>query len=288
MSGRRYGFIGLGAMGRPMAENLAAAGHDLVVFDIAGTKERAPSDATIGRDVADIAKSADTVFLSLPDGAISAAAAREICAAKACRVSVAIDLSTVGIAAARAIHAIYGAGGIAYIDAPVSGGHAGAKAGTLSIMWGGPGDILDQHRTVLQAISKNLFHMGDMPGQGQAVKLLNNFLSATALAATSEAIAFGLSHGLDMTKMLDVLNASTGQNQATSDKFPRRIVTGTFDAGFSTALMAKDLALYLESVADIGAPSDIGKLMHDLWQAADRALPNSDFTRIYQHVTGRT
>ncbi|MCZ6764344.1 MAG: NAD-binding protein, partial [Alphaproteobacteria bacterium] len=145
--------------------------------------------------------------------------------------------------------------------------------------------ILERHRSALDAVSGNVFHMGDRAGQGQAMKLLNNFLSATALAATSEAIAFGLEHGLDMTDMLDVLNVSTGRNTATSDKFPKRVVTGSFDAGFRTSLMAKDLVLYFESVVDTRAPDKIGRVVHDLWQKVDESLPGSDFTQIYQHVT---
>lgn len=283
----RYGFIGLGAMGAPIAGNLVAAGEDVIVFDIAGTEERAPADATIARDLPHIAKTADCIFLSLPDGAASATVADDLSAVGNPIVTVVIDLSTVGIAAAQAINATYTTAGIAHIDAPVSGGQAGAKAATLSIMWGGPTDVLFRHRPALAAISKHVFHVGDEPGQGQAMKLLNNYLSAAAMAATSEAITFGVSRGLDMSTMLKVLNASTGQNQATSDKFPKRIATGTFDAGFRTELMTKDLSLYVESVAETDAPSAIVGPLYELWRAADSALPGSDFTQIYQYVSGQ-
>ncbi len=283
-----YGFIGLGAMGAPMAANLVTAGHQVIAFDIAGTAPRAPAGAQIADDLAAVVQSADCLFLSLPDGAASAAVATAISALPDRSVSVVIDLSTVGIAAAQSINAVYAGAGIVHIDAPVSGGQAGAKAATLTIMWGGPAEPLERHRPALGAMSKNVFHVGDVPGQGQAMKLLNNFLSATALAATSEAIVFGLGRGLDMTTMLDVLNVSTGQNQATSDKFPKRVATGTFDAGFRTALMAKDLALYMDGVSESDAPSTIAGPLFDLWQATDAALPDSDFTQIFQYVSGQS
>jgi 3-hydroxyisobutyrate dehydrogenase-like beta-hydroxyacid dehydrogenase len=287
MTETKYGFVGLGAMGAAMAQNLTKAGNDLIVFDIAGTKERAPEPSQIGTSLQNIAQEAKLIYLSLPDGSVSETAARDICATDGRRATTIVDFSTVGVTKSQSIHALCAAHEIDYIDAPVSGGQAGAKAGTLTIIWGGPQEILDQHRSALSSMAKNIFHVGNSAGQGQAMKLLINFLSATALAATSEAISFGLGHGLDMATMLEVLNVSTGQNQATSDKFPKRVLTGTFDAGFRTALMAKDLALYFESVVETDAPRRISQPIHDLWQSADKALPESDFTQIYEFVTAR-
>ena len=147
--------------------------------------------------------------------------------------------------------------------------------------------MLDAHRPVLDAIAGNVFHVGTRAGQGQAMKLLNNFLSATALAATSEAIAFGVAEGLDMSVMLDVLNVSTGRNSATADKFPNRIMTGSYDAGFHTRLMAKDVRLFLDSVARTGTAAAVAESVSDVWQRADAAMPGSDFTQIWQFVSDR-
>ncbi len=142
---------------------------------------------------------------------------------------------------------------------------------------------------MLEGFTGNVFHVGVEPGQGQAMKLLNNFLSGTAMAATSEAIAFGDSQGLDLATMLDVVNVSTGVNSATRDKFPQRILTGSFDAGFKTALLAKDVTLYLDNARAAGAPHDLGAVVAALWQACDRALPDSDFTRVFEYLReGRT
>ena len=118
------------------------------------------------------------------------------------------------------------------------------------------------------------------------MKLLNNFLSATAMAATSEAVAFGLSHGLDMKTLLDVVNASTGRNTATADKFPNRILTGTYDAGFKTKLLTKDVGLFLDNAKAAGTPTAVAETVAGLWRRCDEALPDSDFTRIYEFIRG--
>ncbi len=166
----------------------------------------------------------------------------------------------------------------------MSGGQAGARAGTITLMWAGPGAELARHSEVLGSFCGHPFHVGDEPGQGQALKIINNFLSGTAMAATSEAVLYGLSQGLDMQTMLEVINVSTGANSATRDKFPRRILTGTFDAGFKTALLAKDLQLYLDNARAAGAPDTVGGAVAGLWRRCDAALPDSDFTRIYEFI----
>ena len=161
----------------------------------------------------------------------------------------------------------------------MSGGVAGARAGTISLMFGGPAEVLEAHRSILDAFAGNVFHVGERAGQGQAMKLLNNFLSATALAATSEALAFGEANGLTLPVMLDVLNVSTGRNSATVDKFPNRVLTGTYDAGFHTALMAKDLRLYVEMVARSDTAMEVGSAVSTVWQAADASMPGQRLHR---------
>lgn len=282
MSG--YGMIGLGAMGAPFAANLARAGLPVAGFDAAGSEARAPEGVTPLDSVAALAAKCETAFLSLPDGNVCRAVAREIVDAPGRTLRAVIDLSTIGPSAAEEIAAELSAAGIAYADAPVSGGRAGAVAGTITVIWAGDEAMLEAHRPALDAIAGNVFHVGTRPGQGQAMKLLNNFLSATAMAATTEAIRFGLAAGLDMRVMCDVLNVSTGRNSATADKFPNRIATGTFDAGFATALMAKDMRLYHAAAEEAGAPNRVGTLIDALWQAADQAMPDSDFTRIYDYL----
>ena len=284
MNGIALGFIGLGQMGGPMAANIARGGFGLSVFDKAGTAERAPEGTAAAASVEDVAARADTVFLSLPDGPVSIAVARQIAAAEARRATVVVDLSTIGPGAAREAAEILSAAGLTYIDAPVSGGQAGARAATITVMWAGPGEELERHQDVLLSFCRNPFHVGEAPGQGQALKIINNFLSGTAMAATSEAVLYGLAQGLDMETMLEVINVSTGANSATRDKFPNRVVTGSFDAGFKTKLLAKDIRLYLDNARAAEVSVTLGSAVSDVWTRCDEALPDSDFTRVYQFI----
>ena len=278
------GFVGLGQMGGPMAANIAKSGAEIIVYDKAGTSERAPEGAKLANSFADVLSAADTVFLSVPDGPVSIALAKEIAETDGRRAQVIVDLSTIGPEAAREADGILKAAGVTYIDAPVSGGQAGARAGTITVMWGGPKVVMDAHTDVLASFSKNAFHCGETPGQGQSVKVLNNFLSAIAMTATSEAVLYGLSQGVDMKTILDVVNVSTGQNTATIDKFPKRIMTESFDAGFKTKLLTKDVNLFLKNAKAAGTPLTLAATLAAIWNGCDATLPDSDFTRIYEFV----
>jgi 3-hydroxyisobutyrate dehydrogenase len=278
------GFVGLGNMGSVLAGNLVGTGHDVVCHDVAGP-ERSPAGAASADDVAELAGRADIVVLSLPDGTVSEQVAKEIAAAER-RVTSVVDTSTIGVAAAQAIDGFLREAGVGYVDAPVSGGVAGARARTLSVMYAGPDAACRAVEPVLAGLSDRRRRVGDRAGMAQALKLANNFLSATALAATSEAIAFGLSVGLDMATMIEVIDGSSGQSAATSDKFPNHVLTGRYGAGFANSLMAKDLQLYLGAVEAQGAPSVLGRVTESVWDRFAREEPGADFTRIYPFVAG--
>ena len=280
------GFVGLGNMGHALASNLVASGFDVVTHDIAGA-DRNPDGATYAVDPATIAEMAAVVVLSLPDGRVSETVARSMAQAPSRRLTHVVDTSTVGLDAARAISALLSDAGIGHVDAPVSGGPAGARARTLTVMYSGAPAACAAVEPVLRGLSDRRFHVGDEAGMGQAVKLANNFLSATALAATSEAVAFGTSAGVDMATMLDVLNASSGRSAATADKFVDHVLTGTFASGFANTLMAKDVTLYLEATLSEGAPATIGQATADIWQQFADAQPDVDFTRIYEFAKQR-
>ena len=287
MAEERVGVIGLGAMGGPIAARLAAAGHALVGVDTAGSAERLPPGAVAANSTAEVVRRAGVVFLSLPDGAAVSLVAREIAGAGPPAGRLVVDLSTIGIAVAEAVARSLAAAGIAFLDAPVSGGVQGARAGSLAVMAAGARESFERARPILAAFAKNVFHVGERPGQGQAMKLLNNFLSATAMAATSEAVTFGEAHGLDLALMISVLNASTGRNTATSDKFPKRVLSGSYDAGFKAALMAKDVRLYHEAVREAGTSSTVGGSVAAVLERFGRATPEADFTRLYPFMRGR-
>lgn len=278
------GFVGLGNMGRPISANLVAAGHELLVYDAAGTVERAPEGARCAASVAEVAAEAEPVFLSLPDGPIVLSVCEEIVAAEPRATRTVVDLSTVGIAAAEEAVRRLGAVGIDYVDSPVSGGVQGAREGTLAVMSSGAPEVLERVGPLLEPIGANRFVVGSEAGQAQAMKLLNNFLSAVATLATSEAIRFGERRGLDARLMLDVLNASSGRNRATEDKFPRCVLTGTFDNGFTAKLLAKDVGLYYHAAREIESPASVAETVSRAWEAMAAESPDADTTRMYEFV----
>jgi 3-hydroxyisobutyrate dehydrogenase-like beta-hydroxyacid dehydrogenase len=281
----RVGFVGLGNMGSVLASNLAKSGFEVIAHDAAGP-QRAPEPLRYAGTLGEVARYAEVVVLSLPDGAASEQVAREIASCAERRATHVIDTSTIGVKSARAIDELLGAARIAYVDAPVSGGVAGARARTLAVMYAGSNAACARAMPVLEGLSDRRYRVGERAGLAQAMKLANNFLSASALAATSEAVAFGLSEGLELATMLEVLNGSSGQSAATSDKFPNQVLTGRYASGFSNALMAKDLRLYLRAAEERGAPAEIGALTTAIWERFAKAEPGADFTRIYPFVAG--
>jgi 3-hydroxyisobutyrate dehydrogenase len=279
------GVVGLGNMGSALATNLVGSGREVVANDVAGP-ERCPAGAAFVDSLPRLADCAEVVVLSLPDGAASEQVANAIVAAPERTVTHVVDTSTIGVAAAQAIDELLGTAGVGYVDAPVSGGVAGARARTLSIMYAGADAACAAVEGVLTGLSDRRRRVGDRPGMAQALKLANNFLSATALAATSEAIAFGLSLGLDMATMVEVIDASSGQSAATRDKFPQHVLTGRYSAGFTNSLMAKDLRLYVGAAEAQGVPTVFGGVTESIWEQFARVEPGSDFTRIYPFVAG--
>jgi 3-hydroxyisobutyrate dehydrogenase len=279
------GFVGLGNMGSALAENLVRAGHNLTTFDIAGSA-RNPKGATFVDDLASLVARVHVLVLSLPDGATSAGVARELVDAPDLQVKIVIDTSTTGIEAAQTADTLLSAHSINYIDAPVSGGPAGARARTLTVMYAGDPAACEAAEAVLVGLSDRRCCVGTRAGMGQALKLANNFLSATALIATSEAIAFGTAVGLDMATMLEVFNASSGQSAASQDKFVNHVLTGRYASGFANTLMSKDVQLYLGAARAQGSPIAIGEVTADVWRRFASAEPGVDFTRIYPFATG--
>jgi 3-hydroxyisobutyrate dehydrogenase-like beta-hydroxyacid dehydrogenase len=278
------GFIGLGRMGGPMSSRLVAAGYPVVGFDAAGTSGRLPDAASAAGSSADVASRVDITFLSVPDGSASRAVCAEIAAAPVRAIRLVVDLSTIGIAAARSCATLLDAAGVEYVDAPVSGGVSGAASGSLAMMVGCPAARFQELDPILAVLARHRFRVGDTPGQGQAIKLLNNYVSAAALAATCEAVVFGERLGLDLQTMTDVLNVSTGRSTASEDKLPRSIVPRTYDYGFAGALMAKDVSLYLENATKAEVPHELATAVAALWQRFVAAHPAADFTFLHRYL----
>jgi len=283
------GFVGLGNMGQPIASRLADAGHDLVVFDTVADRIAPFVDrgATAAGDLVDVANQAETIFMSLPvPEVVRTVAVGESGLVHGSKMKLCVDLSTTGSRVARIVGDGLNAAGRLLLDSPVSGGTAGAAAGTLAVMVSGPLAEYERVKPALDVIG-NVFFVGEKQGLGQTMKLINNVLSATAMAMTSEALVLGAKAGLEPQTMLDVVNAGSGQNTATSDKFPRRILPRKFDSGFSTGLMHKDVVLFLEEAAQFGVPTWVGQAVHQMWQFAEmQDGPDADFTTIVKHAEG--
>ena len=277
------GFIGLGNMGFPMARRLIQENHDVIAFDTrsAALERVVALGARAASSPKDVANRAETVMASLPAPAASIEVATgDAGVIEGSRIKRYVDLSTVGSQTAVRIHDRLAEREIVAIDSPVSGGVSGAEKGSLAIMVSGPRAEFDVVRTVLEAIGRPLY-VGEKPGSAQTMKLANNILAANVLVATAEVIVMGVKSGLDAGVMIDVLNAGSGATSASRDKFPRAILPRTFDYGFATGLMVKDVRLYLDEAKALGVPTDVAETIAALWETAarDQGL-DSDFTAV--------
>jgi 3-hydroxyisobutyrate dehydrogenase-like beta-hydroxyacid dehydrogenase len=284
------GFIGLGNMGGPMARRLIEAGHKLVVYD---TRNDAVAPllalgAQLASSPADVADRVETVLASLPSLPISKKVALgEGGVIEGKRVRRLVDLSTTGSRVAAEICAELAKKNIVQIDSPVSGGVGGANKGTLAVMVSGPQADIDVVKDALAVLGK-VFVIGHKPGMAQTMKLANNFLSATAMAATSEAVVMGVKAGLDPKIMIDVINAGSGRNTASDGKFPQTILPRTFNYGFATALMLKDVRLCVEEARSLGVPDEVMSAVLDQWEITNTEFGgDSDFTAIVQMIERR-
>ena len=283
------GFIGLGNMGYPMARRLIEAGHRLVVFDTSGQmiSRLTALGATATLSPRDVADRVETVLASLPTPDIVLAVAtgpEGVAGGK--KVRRFVDLSTTGSRMAKRIADALKPHNIVQIDSPVSGGVGGAEKGTLAVMVAGPRAEYDLLRPVLAVFGK-VFFIGEQPGMGQTMKLANNMLSATAMAASSEAMVFGVKAGLDPSVMVEVINAGSGANTAIRDKFPRAIIPGTFDYGFSNGLMYKDLKLCMEEAEAMAVPMWVGSAVRQMFAlSTSEHGADTDFTTIVKCVEG--
>lgn len=268
--GGTIGFVGVGRMGGPMALRLLDAGYRLIVHD-AKAAAMAPllAKGAVGAATpAAVADQAEIVLLSLPRPqtvrTVVLGAAGLI---EGGRVDTVVDLSTTGPRVAMEVAGGLAAKGANLVDAPVSGGPAGAVAGSLAVMVSGPAAAVARARPILEVFGR-VFIVGDRAGMGQTMKLSNNLLSATALAATSEALVMGVKAGLDPAVMIDVINAGSGRNSATQDKFPRCVLPRRFDFGFTAELLHKDVGLCLDEGEALGVPMPVGSVVRQLLAVA--------------------
>jgi 3-hydroxyisobutyrate dehydrogenase-like beta-hydroxyacid dehydrogenase len=280
------GFVGLGSMGSAMAPRLAQAGHQVIGFDQseAAGASLVEAGGRMAKSTAELAADADMVFMSLPTPQIM----REVAIGENGLIGgkprIIIDLSTSGPRTSAEVAKVLGTAGIVFVDAPVSGGRAGALAGKLALMAACKKDLWGEIEPLLTVFGK-VFHVGEEAGQAQMMKLINNVLSVAALVVSSEGLALGVKAGLDPRVMLDVLNASSGRNSATVDKLPRAVVPRTFDFGFATGLSLKDVRLCMDEAELMGVPMLVGNVVRTVLNITQSQYgAQSDFTSIAKVV----
>jgi len=281
------GFVGVGRMGARMVRRLMDAGYRVTIYD---PMESAMEPLVkIGAAQADspaaVASAAEVVFASVPTPPIVHAVAlgpNGVIGGK--RVKIFIDVSTTGGTVAKQVAEGLAAKGITAVDAPVSGGVKGAEKGTLAVMLSCPEDKLETVKPILEVLGK-IFVVGTQPGQGQTMKLLNNLLSATAMAITSEAMVMGVKAGLDPSLIVDVFNAGTARNSATQDKIKQHVISRTFSYGFAIGLLNKDIRLCMGEADALGVPMVVGSAVRQLLSIATAAEGfDADMTAVARTV----
>jgi 3-hydroxyisobutyrate dehydrogenase-like beta-hydroxyacid dehydrogenase len=279
----RVGFLGLGQMGAPMAERLFGPDVELHVFDprpeaVAPFVARGAVACGSPREVAD---AASIVLACLPSGEVSEVAAlgpEGVVHGHAIRVYA--EMSTIGRPAVERIAAGLAARGIAAVDTPITGGPPGARAGTLALMVAGAADAVAALRPFLERIGKRLFVLGERPGQGQVMKLVNNLLIAANMVSAFEALAMGAKAGLDPDAMVDVVNAGTGRSFVTSDMMPA-VLSRRFGFGAAIAVVDKDVHLGLEEARALGVPMWGVEQAARVWRfAATQGMAKDDISEL--------
>lgn len=281
------GFVGVGRMGGPMASRLLDAGYALCVFDTnpGAMKPLEARGARVAGSPADVASAARIVLMSLPTpNIVQAVALGERGIAGGSTARTVIDLSTSGPGMAAIVARGLAEHGMTLVDSPVSGGVAGATKGTLAVMVSCPKATYAEVEPVLKNFGR-LFFTGEKPGLAQTAKLANNLLAAAAIVVSSEAMAMGVKAGLDPQVLLDIINAGSGRNSATQDKFPRSILPGTFDFGFATGLSYKDVRLCVDEAEAMGVPMVVGAAVRQMLAITQATFgADSDFTCIAKVV----
>jgi 3-hydroxyisobutyrate dehydrogenase len=290
----KIGFIGIGAMGTPMAGNLAKAGYKLVIYDAEPKRAQALA-ATYEIEIADnltaLGAACEIVITMLPDGGIVRKVLcgdndsfRDCVAAGLKAGSLVVDMSSSSPLGTRELGTLLAKRGVKLIDAPVSNGVRGAIAATLAIMVGGDKALFEHCRPLFEKIGSQIFHAGPL-GAGHAIKALNNYVSAAGLVAACEAVIVGRRFGLEPGVVVDILNASSGMNNTTKNKIKQYMISGAFNAGFTMGLMAKDVRTALEVAEAMHGPARLAQHTSAVWSEAEQQLgAAADHTEIFRYL----
>ena len=289
----RIGFIGIGAMGKPMALNLLKAGHELYVFDVvaAAVADMVAQGGQACTSPKELAQKTEAVITMLPNAKIveSTLTGENGLLAGSRPGQVFIDMSSVSAGSTKLMAKLAGEKGVGYVDAPVSGGVAGATAGTLTIMVGGSADDVAKVQPILQAMGKNIHHVGEV-GAGDSIKVVNNLLLGINMAAVAEALVLGVKSGLSPQVMLDIIKGSSGRSYALEAKTPGFILKNNFAAGFAIDLQYKDLELAAETAKSLGMPLPLGSMAQQIFEMARaKGLGREDISaviKVWEELVG--
>ena len=275
------GFAGIGAMGTPMAGNLARAGYKVVAFDLdAARTEKLAGEhgVAVAASLAELGAASDIIITMLPDGkAVRTALCGNSDGFSNCILeraknnTLVIDMSSSSPMGTRELGDVLAKRGLQFIDAPVSNGVKGAVAATLSIMVGGDRDIFERVKPMLEKMGSQIYFAGPL-GAGHAIKALNNYVSAAGLIAACEAMHAGQAFGIDPNVIVDIINTSSGMNNTTKNKCKQYMLSGAYNAGFSTGLMAKDVRTALEIAEAMHTSTTFAKPTADVWNAMEQKL----------------
>lgn len=282
----KIGFIGVGAMGKPMATNLLNAGYEVTVYDIdqEAVSQLVAQGAVAATSPVQLAKGKDVVITMLPNFKIVSATMEgpEGVFAGAEQGTVIIDMSSVAPGETKILAAKAEKLGLEYLDAPVSGGVAGAIKGTLTIMVGGPEGTVARVKEIFNVLGKKIYHVGPV-GSGDAVKVVNNLLLGVNMAAVAEALILGVKSGLKPKVLYEIISASSGSSYALEAKVPNFILKGNFEPGFAIELQYKDLELAVQTGKELRVPLYLTNGAQQVYEAARAAgLGQQDISAVIQ------
>lgn len=284
----QLGFVGLGVMGSPMAKNLIKAGHELTIYarnpDKAGVQEVIKAGAKLAPSIRAVAMASEIVITIVTNsGDVEEVVAGPQGLLEGARKGlIIIDMSTIAPSTSRKLAALAQEKGVHFLDAPVSGGSQGAINGTLTIMVGGDQDSFERVRPVLESMGKkeNIFYVGES-GTGEITKLVNQMLVGTISASVAEALVLGVKAGADLESMTKIIGVSTGANWQLANQFPLRAFNGTFQPGFMTDLLHKDLGLALNLAAEQQIPTAMTALARQIVEMSRAAgYGQQDYTAL--------
>jgi 3-hydroxyisobutyrate dehydrogenase len=281
------GFVGIGMMGLPMAKRVAGHGYPLYAHDTsdAALKAICAVSGVQAGSLAEIGRSCEVVILMLPDSTVvkKVLFGEGGLAAQLKPGAVVIDMSSSNPSVTRELGPRLKAAGVAFIDAPVSGGVKRAVDGSLAIMAGGEHADIERVQALFLTMGKSVIETG-MLGSGHAMKALNNYVSAAGLLAACEALKVGADFGIAADKIVAVLNAGTGKNNSTENKLMQFVVSGQFNSGFSLALMRKDINIATDLAKSVGTDTLLGEVLLKSWTDAEAKMKGADHTEIYRMI----